>query len=206
MVLLILSAFSGTGKSTVAQALLARSPNLRLSVSHTTRAPRPGEVGGEAYHFIDEAEFCRRIEAGDFAEWAEYAGNLYGTARQTIEAADKAGLDLLFDVEVQGAEHLKKSYPEALSVFLLPPSWAVLEARLRGRGTETEESIRRRMDTARRELLIADRFDRFVVNDALDVAVDALESVYLNAQASAEGRACLKQLKAEVKQLTPRRI
>lgn len=201
MVLLILSAFSGTGKSTVVKALLERAPLLRLSVSHTTRAPRPGEVDGVAYHFIDRAEFDRRIEAEDFVEWAEYAGNRYGTSKQTIEAARAAGLDLLFEIEVQGAAQFKATYPEALSVFLLPPSWAELERRLRDRQTETEESIQRRMTTARRELQVAGDFERFVVNDALEDAVAGMESVYLNARASLEGRACLRQLKAEVERL-----
>ena len=178
MALMILAAVSGTGKSTLARALLDRHPNLRLSVSHTTRAPRPGERAGVHYHFTDRATFEADVAAGRFVEWAEYAGNLYGTAHSTIDAAREAGVDLLFDVEVQGAGNLKQAYPEACACFILPPSWRALEARLRGRDTESPESLARRLGTGRRELAVADRFDYLVVNDQLDAAVDDLTAIY----------------------------
>ncbi len=198
MALLILAAVSGTGKSTLGRALLARHPNLRLSISHTTRAPRPGEQDGVHYHFTDRATFEAEIAAGRFVEWAEYAGNLYGTAHSTILGAREAGLDLLFDVEVQGAGNLKQAYPEACACFILPPSWAVVEARLRGRGTESEASLKRRLDTGRRELTVAHRFDYLVVNDDLDAAADDLTSIYRAAQLrAAQGASHLRALRQE---------
>ncbi len=181
MVLLILAACSGTGKGAVGARLRARNPALRLSVSHTTRAPRPGERDGVEYHFVDRPAFERAIEADGFLEWAEYAGNLYGTARATVDAARAAGHDLLFDVEVQGAANLKRAEPAAVSIFLLPPTWVELERRLRGRGTEDAARIQRRLATGRRELDAAPSFDYVVVNDVLDVAVAEVEGIYRSA-------------------------
>ncbi|MCB9547837.1 MAG: guanylate kinase [Myxococcales bacterium] len=178
MVLLILAACSGTGKSTLGRHLRAMHPKLRLSVSHTTRAPRPGEAEGVDYHFVDRAAFEADIERGRFVEWAEYAGNLYGTARSTLEAAAAAGHDLLFDVEVVGAANLKRACPEAVSCFLLPPTWAEVERRLRARGTETEATLARRLATGRRELAEAHTFDYLVINDVLADAVADLDAVY----------------------------
>ena len=133
MVLLIMAACSGTGKSTLGRRLLAEHPKLRLSVSHTTRPPRPGETQGVEYHFVDRAAFEVEVRAGAFAEWAEYAGNLYGTSHEEIDRTRSAGRDLLFDVDVVGAANLKRNYPGALSLFILPPSWEELERRLRSR-------------------------------------------------------------------------
>ena len=198
MALIVLAAVSGTGKSTLARALLERIPTLRLSVSHTTRAPRPGEVDGTHYHFTNHADFQAQIDSGDFAEWAEYAGNLYGTARATITEAEAAGLGLLFDVEVVGAEALKAAYPAARTCFILPPSWAELEARLRGRGTESEAVIARRLATGRRELQAAQSFDHLVVNDSVERAVDDLVCIYRAADLStAVGMARLDALRLE---------
>ena len=188
MVLLVISACSGTGKSTVARRLLEAYPGLRLSVSHTTRAPRPGEVDGRDYYFVDRSGFEARIAANELVEWAEYAGNLYGTACSTVEAAAAAGHDLLFDVEVIGAAALKVAYPEAVSCFLLPPSWVELEARLRGRGTESEASLARRLETGRRELGQAHHFDYLVVNDQLESAVADVATVYRAAGLRAQAR------------------
>lgn len=178
MALIVLAACSGTGKSTVGRQLLDRHPNLELSVSHTTRAPRPGEVDGVHYHFVDRATFRQHISADGFVEWAEYAGNLYGTAHTTIAAAEAAGRDLLFDVEVLGAHNLKLAYPETSTVFLLPPTWAELETRLRGRGTESTAVVARRLETGRRELAEAHTFDYLVVNDDIERAVSAVSSIY----------------------------
>ena len=150
------------------------------------------------YHFTDRASFEAEVKAGRFVEWAEYAGNLYGTAHSTIEAARLAGVDLLFDVEVQGAGNLKRAYPEACACFILPPSWRVLEDRLRGRGTESPESLARRLATGRQELAVADRFDYLVVNDVLDAAVDDLTAVYQAARRrTVTGLAHLQSLRAE---------
>ena len=182
MALLILAACSGTGKSTLTKALLSSAPNLRLSVSHTTRAPRVGEVDGEHYHFISKALFLEMIQQNAFVEWAEYAGNFYGTSHAEIQDKTNQGLDLLFDVEVKGAGNLKQAYPEAVSCFVLPPSWQTLEERLRNRGTETEESIQKRLSTGKKELLLASSFDYMIVNDSVEIAVEDLKVVYLSAK------------------------
>jgi guanylate kinase len=182
MALLILAACSGTGKSTLTKALLASSPNLRLSVSHTTRSARVGEVNGEHYHFISKDLFLEMIGQNAFVEWAEYAGNFYGTSHAEIKDKTDQGLDLLFDVEVKGAGNLKQAYPDAVSCFVLPPSWQSLEERLRNRGTETEESIEKRLSTGKKELLFASTFDYMIVNDEIEKAVEDLRVVYLSAQ------------------------
>jgi guanylate kinase len=197
MVLLIFAATSGTGKSTLGRRLRAQAPNLKLSISHTTRAPREGEVDGVHYHFVSREAFVTLREAGGFVEWAEYAGNLYGTAKSTIEAARLAGHDLLFDVEIQGAEALKATYPaEAVSVFILPPSWAEVERRLRDRGTETEARIERRLRRGVEELAVAHTFDRVIINDDLDAAVADVAAIYRSAQlATQHGLAHLTRIR-----------
>lgn len=183
MVLLIFAATSGTGKSTLGRHLRARVPRLDLSISHTTRAPRAGEVNGTHYHFVSRTAFEQLRDAGGFVEWAEYAGNLYGTAHHTIEAARAAGRDLLFDVEINGASALKAAFPtEAVSVFILPPSWAEVERRLRARGTETAERVERRLRRGVEELAVASSFDHLVLNDDLDAAVDDVAAIYRAAQ------------------------
>lgn len=176
--LIVIAAPSGTGKSTLVKALRAAHPALGFSVSHTTRKPRPGEVDGVDYHFVDRATFEASIEAQGFVEWAEYAGNLYGTALSTIEAAQARGEDLILEVEVQGAGNLKKAVPKAVSIFIVPPGWAELERRLRSRGTEAEAVIQRRLDTAREEIKAADTFDYIVLNDDKDDALKELQSIY----------------------------
>lgn len=181
MVLLIMAACSGTGKSTLGRRLLAEHPKLRLSVSHTTRPPRPGETQGVEYHFVDRAAFEVEVRAGAFAEWAEYAGNLYGTSHEEIDRTRSAGRDLLFDVDVVGAANLKRNYPGALSLFILPPSWEELERRLRSRGTEAEPVVARRLAVARRELEAAATFDYLIVNDELDKAYAEMVALYRTA-------------------------
>ncbi len=200
MVLFILAAVSGTGKGTVGRALMARNPDLKLSVSHTTRAPRVGEREGVEYHFTDHDAFRAGIEAGGYVEWAEYVGNLYGTSRRTIEDARAAGHGLLFDIEVKGAAQIVEAYPdEAVSVFLLPPSWAELADRLRKRGTNDEADIARRLSRGREELREARWFDHLVVNDTVERAVDELESIYRSAKTRTAGRLeLLERLRAEV--------
>ena len=178
MALMILAACSGTGKSTIVRALTQRASKLKLSVSHTTRAPRPGEVDGVAYHFVDHDQFSAMIREGAFVEWAEYAGNYYGTSHAMIRAAELAGDDLIFEVEVEGAAALKSAYPRAASCFLLPPSWDELERRLRGRKTESEEVIVRRLEEGRREVELAHTFDHLVVNDDLEIAIEDLSCIY----------------------------
>jgi guanylate kinase len=178
MALIIFTACSGTGKSTIVKALTQRHPRLKLSVSHTTRLPRPNEVDGGAYHFINHAEFEDLIKQEAFVEWAEYAGNFYGTSHMMIREAEARGDDLIFEVEVKGAEVLKAAYPHAISCFLLPPTWAELERRLRTRDTETEEVIQARLAAGQRELKLAQGFEYLVTNDQLEVAVDEVSSIY----------------------------
>ena len=178
MVLLILAAVSGTGKSTIGRELLKRNARLKLSVSHTTRDARSGEVDGRHYHFVSRAEFDDMVGADGFAEWAEYVGNCYGTAKSTIESAGRAGHDLLFDIEIQGAAQLKAQYPDAVTVFLLPPSWDEVSRRLTLRGTDDAETISQRLERGRVEVEAARSFDYLVVNDDLDEAIEAVEDIY----------------------------
>jgi guanylate kinase len=170
--LVVVAGPSGVGKGTVHAELRRRLPDAVLSVSATTRAPRPGEVDGEHYRFVDRPTFEAMVAAGDLLEWAEYAGNLYGTPRAPVAEAVGRGEVVLLDIEVQGAVQVKAADPDALLVFLLPPSFDVLEQRLRGRGTEDEATIARRLEVALDELAGAGAFDLQVVNDRLADCVD----------------------------------
>lgn len=173
----VVSAPSGTGKTTVCRALVAADPRLRFSVSHTTRPPRAGERDGQDYWFVDRARFAELVAEGAFLEHAEYAGNLYGTSHAAIDGPLAEGFDLLLEIEVQGARQVRERRPDARFVFLLPPSLAALEARLRGRGSDDPEAVRARLELARRELREAERFDYLLVNDDLEGCVTALREV-----------------------------
>jgi guanylate kinase len=170
---------SGSGKTSVCKALLEMFPHLHFSVSLTTRPPRPSEADGKDYHFISEAEFRDRIRRGDLIEWAENYGQLYGTSREDMEAALREGHDLLLDVDTRGARALKKVWPGGIFVFVVPPSIEVLEKRLRSRGSESEETIRRRFDNARAEIREIVWYDYVVMNDELDAAIDRLRAIYV---------------------------
>jgi len=159
---------SGVGKGSVHRGVRDALPDSALSVSVTTRAPRPGEVDGVDYRFVDRATFQEMIDGHDLLEWAEYAGNLYGTPRTAVVAEVAAGHVVVLDIEVQGAVQIKDTLPGALLVFLVPPSFEELQRRLRGRGTEDDATVRRRLDVARREIAEQDAFDIVVVNDDLD--------------------------------------
>ena len=176
---LVLSGPSGVGKSSVVRCLRERIPNLHFSVSATTRAPRPGEVDGVDYHFVTSARFQQLIDEGKLLEWAEIHGGLHrsGTLAEPVRAATASGLPVLIEVDLAGARAVKKALPEALSVFLAPPSWEDLEARLVGRGTETPEAIQRRLDTARIEMAAREDFDEVVVNSRLESACAELVSL-----------------------------
>ena len=176
--MLILAAVSGTGKSTIARRLLERFDTLSVSVSHTTRQPRDGEIDGVHYHFVDRSSFDGMIDQGGFAEWAEYVGNAYGTANETIKGAKAAGLDLIFDIEIQGARQLKTQYPNAVSVFLLPPDWDEVRRRLTARGTDAAEVVERRLRRGRAEIGAANEFDYLVVNHDLETAVGEVAAIY----------------------------
>ena len=176
-ILLILSAPSGAGKTTLAHELIARASNLGWSISHTTRPRRAGEVNGKDYHFVSEETFLSLRDQGAFAEWAQVHRAYYGTTRTTIERALDTGQDLLLDIDVQGAEQLKVCYPEAVLVFILPPSWQKLEDRLRARGTDEEEAITERIRRAQEETRALACYDYCVINDQLEISVAALHAI-----------------------------
>ena len=179
-VVVVLAAPSGGGKTTIARALVARWPErYGFSVSATTRPPRPGERDGEDYFFLTKDEFRRRQSAGEFLEWAEYAGELYGTLKAEVDRVLAAGRNVLLDIEVQGARQVRKRYPPPASraLFILPPSAAELLRRLHGRRTESPSEMAKRLTTAIRELRQAEAFDHVVVNDDLDTTVATVHGV-----------------------------
>ena len=168
--LFVIAAASGTGKTSLVKALMQRVPALGVSVSHTTRKPRPNEVPGRDYHFVDHATFRRMIDAGEFLEHASVFDNLYGTSQAAVEAALARGQDLVLEIDWQGARQVRARLPEAIDVFVLPPSRAALEARLRGRGTDSPEVIARRLADSVTELSHWGEFRYAVVNDRFDEA------------------------------------
>ena len=169
--LIILSAPSGGGKTTLAHLLIEDFPNLSLSVSSTTRAPRGQEKDGTDYHFLSQEDFKEKIAQGRFAEWAEVHGNFYGTDIGNIQNEFTLGHSVLALVDINGADHLRKAFPDQIfTIFITPPDMATLESRLRGRGTDTDEAIRLRLENAKKEMAEAHRFDAVVVNDDLDRA------------------------------------
>jgi guanylate kinase len=174
---IVVSAPSGAGKSTVLARVLREMPRLRFSVSHTTRPPRDGERDGREYYFVDRTAFEALRSGGRLLEWAEVHGNLYGTGLAEWETARAEGVDLLLDVDVQGAAQVREKMPDAWTVFILPPSYDVLERRLRGRGQDDEPTIRRRLAAAGRELHAFTHYDFAVVNDDLDTCVEAIKSM-----------------------------
>lgn len=167
---------SGVGKGTVIRSLRERHPELGLSVSATTRAARPGEVDGVDYHFLTEEEFERRVTNGDFVEHAEYSGNRYGTLRSELEKNAASG-GVVLEIELQGARQIRESMPDAVQIFIAPPTVRALEERLVGRGTDEPEAIQRRLAVAVDEMAAQGEFAHVVVNDELGPAVDALDSI-----------------------------
>lgn len=181
---LVICAPSGTGKTTLTKRLIAEFPQFAFSVSCTTRRPRPGETHGQDYEFLTAAEFLRRRDVGFFAEWAEVHGNYYGTPLEATRELLASGRDMVFDIDVQGAAQLRRTIPGARLVFILPPSRQELERRLRGRGTESEESLAKRLAMAERELTQAHWFNLWIVNDGLEQAWQELRAAYLAATLS----------------------
>ncbi len=177
--LYIVSAPSGSGKTTLLQHLIARFDNLVFSVSHTTRKPRGGEENGVEYFFVNREEFQEMADGGQFLEWAEYHGNLYGTSRQFVEENVLAGLNVILDIDVQGAVQVKEKNGDAVTVFLLPPSYSELERRLRERRLEDDETIRKRLAIAKWEILRYRDYDYVIVNDIIEDAVPLLAAIVL---------------------------
>ena len=175
--LYIVAAPSGAGKTTLVRLLLENDTGIRVSISSATRAPRPGEEDGREYHFVDVPSFVEMIRHGDFLEWAEVHGNYYGTPKHWIAAELKAGHDVLLEIDWQGAQQVRKAFPKAIGVFILPPSLEALEERLSGRGTDSAETIARRMAAARDEMRHVDEFDYVIINDDLQKALGNLKSV-----------------------------
>ena len=180
--LFVISGPSGAGKGTLVARLLAEVPDTWVSVSATTRAPREGEEDGKQYFFVSRERFEELIAADELLEWAEYSGNCYGTPRSSVEEHMNAGHQVVLEIDVQGAFQIREKMPEAHLVFIEPPSLEELERRLRGRGTEDDATIRRRMDAARVELSRKEEYDIQLVNDNLDVAASELVT-YVNEQA-----------------------
>jgi guanylate kinase len=176
-IIFVLSAPSGTGKTSISKRVVAHMPDVVQVVTCTTRAPRPGEQDGREYHFLSRQAFEQRVAAGDFLEWAQFNGQLYGTLRQSVEAATAAGQDVLLVIDVQGAAHHRNAGLDAVFVFVLPPSWEVLAQRLRTRGSESASTQAQRLLVARQELAHYTAYDYVVINDQLDDAVGTLQAI-----------------------------
>jgi guanylate kinase len=193
--LLILSSPSGAGKTTLTRLLLERCPDLRFSVSHTTRPPRSSEVDGRDYHFVDRARFLELVSQGAFLEWAEVHGNLYGTSTAEIDRARAAPgcTGMIFDIDYQGARQIKSKVTDVLAAFILPPSMQELERRLRGRASETEDAVQGRFAMARREIEHYALFDYIVVNEDVRQASDELAAIVIAERARTARRAPLAE-------------
>ncbi len=191
---IVFSGASGTGKTSITRRLLAADSDLMLSVSTTSRAPRGRERDGVDYHFIERGEFLDRVRAGQFLEWAEVHGNLYGSDREWVESQLAGGKDVLFDIDVQGGHKLKDRLPDARLVLILPPSWEELERRLRGRGTDSDDVIARRLAAAKQEMISASDYEEIIVNEDLASAVAQAESMIRLLRRTTDGRNHLQAL------------
>lgn len=180
--LFIVAAPSGAGKSSLVNAVLATTPGFALSISYTSRGARPGERHAQHYHFVGKDEFERMIAAGDFFEHALVHGDYKGTARQSVEPQLAAGQDVLLEIDWQGARQVKARVPEALGVFILPPSREALESRMRSRGQDSEETIARRLAAAREEMSHYDEFDFVIVNEDFDTAVREMQAIFIGSR------------------------
>lgn len=178
-ILFIFSAPSGAGKTTLANRLLEQVVHLSESISYTTRPPRPGETTGRDYHFVTTADFIRLREANEFAEWAEVHGALYGTTHTSVTEALDRGEDILLNIDVQGAQQMKAHYPQAVTIFILPPSWTELENRLYGRGTDSVDNIAKRLKRAREEVGQLFAYDYCVINELVEQAVTELHGIMI---------------------------
>jgi guanylate kinase len=175
--LFIVSAPSGAGKTTLVRLLLESDPQIGVSISYTTRSPRPGEENGREYYFVDVPAFLENIRRNEFLEWAQVHGNYYGTSKRWIETEMASGRDVLLEIDWQGAQQVRKVFPGAIGIFILPPSMTTLEARLSGRGTDSVDVIARRIAAAQDEVRHADEFDYAIINDGLQQAVGDLQVI-----------------------------
>ena len=173
--LIVLTGPSGVGKGTLMNEILQRYPELHYSVSATTRSPSPGEVNGKNYYFISRNQFEELVTQGEFLEWAEFAGNCYGTPREAVLNYIQLGKLVLLEIELAGARQIRHTFPSALSIFILPPSFAELENRIRGRGQDSEEAISRRLQRAEEEIAAANEFDIKIINDDFEQALKEIE-------------------------------
>ncbi len=187
--LFIVAAPSGAGKSSLVNTTLAKEPGIALSISFTSRAPRPGERHAQHYHFVSKEEFERMIAAGDFFEHALVHGDYKGTARQSVEPQLAAGKDVLLEIDWQGARQVREKMPEAVSVFILPPSKDALETRMRNRGQDSEETIARRLAAAREEMSHYGEFDYLIVNEHFDAAAAELRAIFVAQRLRREAQA-----------------
>jgi len=194
----IISAPSGSGKSTLVNEILKAIPGLDFSISYTTRGPRGSESNGKQYHFVPRQEFDRMVKADEFLEHAEFDGNCYGTARRFLEEAKRRGTDLLLDIDVQGAAQIHKKVLDAVSIFVLPPDKKTLEWRLRKRGENDEQTIRRRLETAGREIEEYDRYNYVLINDQLEKSIEWLEAIVLSERLRRQRRALSDEERAMV--------
>lgn len=180
--LFVISGSSGVGKGTIIKRFLEKNPNFKLSVSCTTRGKRDGEEHGVNYYFLTREEFMSAVEKGEFLEWAEFSGNCYGTNKKFVQQCLDNDEDLLLEIDTQGALQVKKKMDNAVLIFILPPSVEELERRLRGRGTETEEAIQKRLNTVKSEMENSKFFNYKVINDEVDRAVEEIENIIKNEQ------------------------
>jgi guanylate kinase len=183
--LFVISGSSGVGKGTVIKRLLEKNPDFELSISCTTRNKREGEIDGVHYHFMSKQNFMSAVENGDFLEWAEFSGNYYGTNRKFVEQALNENKKIILEIETQGAMQVKEKFENAVLIFILPPSLDELEKRLRGRGTESEEAIQKRLNTVKSEMINSKKFDYTVVNDVVEDTVLKIEDIITNEQITA---------------------
>lgn len=166
--LIVFSGPSGAGKDTILNKIMGEKENLKLSVSHTTRSPREGEINGKNYYFVSKQEFIKMAENGEMLEYATYCGNYYGTSAVKVQDELEKGNDVILEIEVQGAEQVMKKVPEVLSIFILPPSLSELKKRLKNRGTDSEEVINRRVKEAEKEIALAHNYDYVIINDDIE--------------------------------------
>ena len=178
--LIVITGPSGVGKGTIVKSLLAKNPQIFLSISATTRLPRHGEVDGVNYYFLSREQFEEMLDKSELLEWAEYAGNYYGTPKKAVVEGIQKGKTIILEIEILGARQVQKNFPSATRIFILPPSFAELEARLRGRGNDNETAIIQRLAKAKEEIAVSDEFDYQVVNDDLEKAIAKVETIILS--------------------------